>query len=252
MTALFFSVVRAIAAIASDPYAVLFCCIGVSFVLLSSVLNVHSLKKNVVHDFGPVMLYFASFFVLMFVFPMLLVLVEGSRVGMYPWTLGMRLGDWQTGLTMVAFALPLAVLAMLLGSSDPELRREYPFSKEALTGPGRFALYELAYVAFYYLAWEFAFRGVVLFGLLAFLPHTIAGVAVAVMVQTFLSTLYHIGHPHSEVVGAFILGFVAGAAAVVTGSILYGLFFHALIGVLNDCLAYRRLARVRQLERTSN
>ncbi|MGA2381660.1 MAG: CPBP family intramembrane glutamic endopeptidase [Spirochaetia bacterium] len=251
MTALFFSVTSAIAPIVSDPYASLFCCIGVAFVLLSSVLNVHSLKRNAVHDYGPVMLYFASFFVLMFLFPMALVLVEGPRVGMYPWTLGMRLGDWRTGLTFVVVTLPLLALSLALGSKDPELRRAYPFSKEALERPGRFALYEFAYVAFYYLGWEFAFRGVMLFGLLAFLPHTIPGIAVAIMVQTFLSTIYHIGHPHSEVFGAFILGLAAGAATVVTGSILYGLFYHALAGVLNDCLAYRRLARARRLGRTA-
>ena len=112
-------------------------------------------------------------------------------------------------------------------------------------GPDASRLYELAYVALYYLAWEFAFRGVVLFGLLAFLPHTVPGIAVAIMVQTFLSTIYHIGHPHSEVLGAFVLGLAAGTMAVITGSILYGLLCHALIGVLNDCLAYRRLARMR-------
>ena len=67
----------------------------------------------------------------------------------------------------------------------------------------------------------------------------------AILVQTFLSTIYHIGHPDSEVVGAFLLGLVAGSAAVVTGSILYGLFAHAVVGVLNDYLAYRRLARTR-------
>ncbi len=251
MTALFFTVKSTIAAIVSDPYAALFCCIGVSFLLLSSVLNVHSLKRNAPHDYGPVMLYFVSFFVLMFVFPMALVLIEGPRVGMYPGTLGMRLGDWQTGLTIVAVSLPLLAVSLLLGSIDPELRRAYPFAKEALENPGRFALYEAAYVVFYYVAWEFAFRGVVLYGLLAFLPHTIPGIAVAIMVQTFLSTIYHIGHPHSEVFGAFILGLAAGAAAVVTGSILYGLLYHALAGVLNDYLAYRRLARARRSKRSA-
>ena len=196
-----------------------------SLVLLSSVLNVHSLKRNAAHDYGPVMTYFASFFVLMFVVPMALVLLAGIERGDVPrGRSGLRLGDWRTGLTIVALTVPVHALSIFLGSTDPELRRQYPFSKEALEGPGRFVLYELAYVAFYYVAWEFAFRGVVLFSLLAFLPRTIPGVAVAVMVQTFLSTIYHIGHPHSEVVGAFLLGLVAGAATVVTGSILYGLF----------------------------
>jgi hypothetical protein len=239
------SVLAAVAAIASDPYAVLFCCIGVAFLLLSSVLNIRTLLRGAVHDYAPVMTYFAGFFVLMFLFPMTLVLVEGPRVGMYPWTLGLRLGDWPKGLAFVVISAPLLAVGLFLGSRDPALQKQYPFSKEALAGPGRFVIYEASYVVFYYLSWEFAFRGVVLFGLLAFLPKTIPGVAVAILVQTFLSTIYHIGHPNSEVFGAFILGLVAGAAAVVTGSILYGLFAHAVSGVLNDYWAYRRLARTR-------
>ena len=238
-------VLAAAVAIASDPYAVLFCCIGIAFLLLSSVLNIHVLLRGAKHDYTAVMTYFASFFVLMFVLPMTLVLIEGPRVGMYPWTLGLRLGDWPKGLAILAIGSPVLAVGMLLGVRDPALQKHYPFSKEALTGPGRFVIYEISYVVCYYLAWEFAFRGVVLFGLLAFLPKTIPGVAVAIMVQTFLSTIYHIGHPHSEVFGAFLLGLVAGAAAVVTGSILYGLFAHAVVGVLNDWLAYRRLARTR-------
>lgn len=239
------SVLGAVSDIASDPYAVLFCCIGVAFLLLSSVLNVHTLLRRSAHDYPAVMTYFASFFGLMFVIPMALVLIEGPRVGMYPWTLGLRLGNWPKGLAIVGIGAPVLALGMVLGLRDPELRREYPFSKEALARPGRFIVYEACYVLFYYLAWEFAFRGVVLFGLMAFLPKTIPGVAVAILVQTFLSTIYHIGHPDSEVVGAFLLGLVAGSAAVVTGSILYGLFAHAVVGVLNDYLAYRRLARTR-------
>jgi len=240
------SVISAGAAIASDPYAVLFCCIGIAFLVLSSVLNIHALLRGAHHDYAATMTYFGSFFLLMFVVPMALVLVEGPRVGMYPWTLGLQIGDWKRGLTIIAFATPIIVLSTVLGAKDPQLRAMYPFSKEALQGPLKFVLYEAAYVLFYYLPWEFAFRGVVLFGLLAFLPVTIPGVAVAVMVQTFLSTIYHIGHPHSEVLGAFILGLASGVTAVVTGSIFYGLLFHAVVGVLNDYTGYRSLARNRR------
>jgi hypothetical protein len=238
-------VISAVVAIASDPYAVLFFCIGIALLLLSSVLNIRTLMRRARHDYTAALTYFASFFALMFAVPMALVLVDGPKFGMYPWTLGLQIGDWKIGLTMFAVTMPIIVVSTLLGGRDPELRRQYPFSKEALAGPVRFAVYETAYVAFYYLAWEFAFRGVVLFGLLAFLPVTIPGVAVAIMAQTFLSTIYHIGHPHSEVVGAFLLGLVSGAAAVATGSIFYGLLFHAVVGVSNDCMAYRRHARHR-------
>ena len=238
-------VFSAVVAFVNDPYAVLFFCIGIALLLLSSVLNIRTLLRRARHDYAAAMTYFASFFLLMFAVPMALVLIEGPRFGMDTWTLGLQIGDWKIGLAMFAITAPILAVSILLGSRDPELRKQYPFSKEALAGPVRFVLYEAAYVLFYYLPWEFAFRGVVLFGLLAFLPVTIPGVAVAIMVQTFLSTIYHIGHPHSEVFGAFLLGLVSGAAAVATGSIFYGLLFHAVAGVLNDCLAYRRLARNR-------
>ena len=239
------AVIAAVIAIISDPYAVLFCCIGIAFVLLSSVLNVRNLMRDAKSDYAAALTYFLSFFGLMFAVPMALVLVDGPKFGMSPETLGLQIGEWKIGLTMLAIAVPVLVASVILGARDPALRRQYPFSKEALKSPLRFVLYEASYVAFYYLAWEFAFRGVVLFGLLAFLPVNIPGVAVAIMVQTFLSTIYHIGHPNSEVVGAFLLGLASGAAAVATGSIFYGLFFHALVGVLNDCMAYRRFVRNR-------
>jgi hypothetical protein len=239
------AVTSAVVAIVNDPYAVLFCCIGIAFVLLSSVLNIRNLMRGARSDYAAAMTYFVSFFGLMFALPMALVLIDGPKFGMYPWTLGLQIGEWKIGLTMLAVCTPILALTVVLGARDPALHKQYPFSKEALRGPVRFAVYEAVYVAFYYLAWEFAFRGVVLFGLLAFLPVNIPGVAVAIMVQTFLSTIYHIGHPNSEVVGAFLLGLVSGAAAVATGSIFYGLLSHAVVGVLNDCIAYRRFARSR-------
>jgi hypothetical protein len=69
------------------------------------------------------------------------------------------------------------------------------------------------------------------------------------MDQTFLSIVYHIGHPSSEVVGAFLSGILAGIVTAATGSFLYALFHHALVGILNDYLMYRGLSRRRRLGR---
>jgi len=107
----------------------------------------------------------------------------------------------------------------------------YPFSKEAMKSPGRFVVYESAYVVLYYLAWEFTFRGVLLFGLLALLPQTLAGVLTAVLLQTIVSTVFHIGHPDSEILGAFIFGLFSGLVTAATGSFLYALVLHALAGI---------------------
>ena len=110
------TVISAVVDIASDPYAVLFFCIGVALLLLSSVLNIRTLMRRVRGDYAAAMTYFASFFALMFVLPMALVLVDGPKFGMYPWTLGLQIGDWRIGLTMFAITSPILVVAVILGA----------------------------------------------------------------------------------------------------------------------------------------
>ena len=130
------SVLGAVSDIASDPYAVLFCCIGVAFLFLSSVLNVHTLLRRSAHDYPAVMTYFASFFFLMFVIPMALVLIEGPRVGMYPWTLGLRLGNWPKGLAIVGVGAPVLAVGHAAGPAGPGAAPAVPLL-EGSTGAAR-------------------------------------------------------------------------------------------------------------------
>jgi hypothetical protein len=239
----------ALVSVITDPYAAVFIVLGVSYLLLSSVLNVRNLKRGAEGDFKPVMTYFTSVFGLLFLAPLVVILLTGRATGVTPAALGLGVGNWRRGLILGAILLPLSLTSLYLGRKDPVLRDYYPFSREAMERPGKFALYEASYLFLYYLPWEFTFRGVVLFGLLALLPHTLAGLAVAVMVQTFLSTVYHLGHPDSEVFGAFLMGLIAGTATAFVGSIFYALFHHALVGILNDVFVYRKLTQRRHLGR---
>jgi len=127
--------------------------------------------------------------------------------------------------------------------SDPALRALYPFARDTLDDGAAFALYEASYALLYYPAWEFAFRGVLLFGLAGLAGGGPAALAAAILVQTMLSTVYHLGHPPSEVLSAFAFGIVFGAIAALTGSVLYPLYLHALVGVLDDVLIRRSLRR---------
>jgi len=233
----------------ADPYVMLFCSLGISFVLLSSVLNVRNLMRSASGDFTPVMTYFVSVFGLLFLLPLAVMLLHRGQVRISPFSMGLGLGNWRLGLILMTVCLPFSIIGLIVGLKDPGLKKYYPFSKEAMASPQRFVLYEAAYLILYYLPWEFTFRGVILFSLLALVPHTVPGLVVVVMVSTFLSTIYHIGHPNSEVLGAFILGVVAGTITAITGSFLYVLFHHALVGILNDCIAYRGQNRTNRLGR---
>jgi hypothetical protein len=238
-----------LSALLRNPYASLFCALCLSFTLLSSALSMRAWKRLMPGDFASVMLYFGSFFALLFALPLVIILIYGKGSGVAPSSFGMAIGNWRLGLIFVAAGVPFMVLGLIAGVRDPAMREYYPFSRQAMSSPERFVLYESAYLVLYYLAWEFTFRGVMLFGLLVMLPPTLPGILIAVVVQTVVSTVFHLGHPDSEILAAFVFGVFAGLVTAATGSFLYALVLHASAGILNDSLLYRRFVRARRLER---
>ncbi len=186
-------------------------------------------------------MYFGWFFALCFLLPLLYVLAAGRAAGWTPAAIGLSVGNWRLGLLLSAIAAPLAVLAGFSGSGDAAMQAFYPLSREAAASGGRrLAAYEVAYVCLYYTAWELAFRGIMLFGVLALVPPGPSAVAAALIVQTMVSTVFHLGHPPTEVVAALPTGLVFGAIALLTGSIFYVVFIHAAVGVSSDLFNRRR------------
>ena len=227
----------------SNPYASLFAVLCVSFMLLSSFLSMKNWKRRFRDDFTAVMAYFLCLFLLFLAVPLVIIVLNR----MAPASFGMGIGNWRLGIVLGCAGLVLTLAGLFSGWRDPGMQEFYPFSKAAMQSPGRFVLYESAYVVLYYLAWELTFRGVLLFGLLALLPPTLTGALAAILLQTIVSTVFHIGHPDSEILGAFIFGLLSGLVTAATGSFLYALVLHASAGILNDTVMYRRSRRARRL-----
>jgi membrane protease YdiL (CAAX protease family) len=144
--------------------------------------------------------------------------------------LGGGLGDKRFGSIIVAFTLPLIILPLAYISSQmPEIIVEYPLAKVLFTRPDMVIWYELAYILIYYIAWEFYFRGFLLFSL----ERAFGGVS-AILIQTISSALVHIGKPEGELMGAIVAGVVFGALALRTRSFWYGFIIHASLGVFVD------------------
>ena len=181
------------------------------------------------------MLYFASFFVLFFAVTCGLIFVIAQAPFLFLKEAGFTFGNWQRGLLIAVIGLPLTILAGFIGSRDPKLREFYPFSKKACSNPRKFIVYEIAYLFLYYLPWEFLYRGILFFPFVSTL-----GLIPALSLQTMLSTLYHIGHPDSEILASLVAGFLFGGIAYVTGSFLYTFILHALVGISTDFFIYRR------------
>jgi membrane protease YdiL (CAAX protease family) len=170
---------------------------------------------------------FGIFFMLMMVIPLLSTryFKELDLSAM-----GLGLGDYKTGLKLVIVAIPFIVLPIIYFAADmPELRSEYPLAKILLQDHSWILTYELSYICFYYIAWEFFFRGFLLFGLL---PKF--GAMNAVLIQTISSCLIHIGKPEGEIIGSILVGIMFGAIALRTRSIWYVFLIHAAIGIMTD------------------
>lgn len=184
-------------------------------------------RSDPLFDFYSHIYQFGSFFVLAFILPLLYSLLPGRRK---PADLGFCAGDVRLGAKWIVFGIPLLVVPILLiASRMPDVRGEYPLAKILFARHDLILWYDLAYVLLYYLAWEFYFRGFLLFTLRGPL-----GDANAILVQTIPSCLVHIGKPEGEILGSIAVGILFGSIALRTGSIWYVFVLHAAIGLLTD------------------
>ncbi len=223
-----------------SPTSLLFLVYAVNFALISSYFHHRNLLKKHEDDFKAYIRYFINFFVLLFVIPVVFILFSFSRPFDALESLGLRLGDVKLGTLIILAGIPVSAVLIFISTKNPALKEQYPFSKKACQNPQRLFFYELSYLIFYYTAWEFTFRGVFLFSLIELTGDNSSGIMVAILIQSIVATVYHLGHPHIEVIGALIGSFIFGVIAYATGSILYTVFLHASIGILNDTFIYCR------------
>jgi len=169
---------------------------------------------------------FIVFFVLMFVVPVLYIKLVMKR----PLSdFGFDLGDFRWGSKWL-ITIPLSVVPLIyLSSKMPDVRIEYPLAKSLLTDQSHLLVYELGYVVFYYIAWEFFFRGFLLFGL-----KERFGAVNAILIQTISSCLVHIDKPEGEIIGSIFIGILFGMIALRSRSIWWVFLLHISIGVLTD------------------
>ena len=211
--------------------------LAVGLTLMATFFHHRRLKEKL-GDARGMRLYFVLFFLLLFLVPLLIIVFSESEPPLALAGMGLRLGNAALGFAIVAAAAPVTLLIGYFASGTPEIQAQYPYSKTACKNDRSFVLYETLYVLLYYTAWEFLYRGVLFFPLL-----NNYGILIAFSVPTALSTLHHTGHPDSEVWGALAGGILFSAIAMLTGSILYPLLVHALLGVSDDAFVYLRCHR---------
>jgi membrane protease YdiL (CAAX protease family) len=143
---------------------------------------------------------------------------------------GLGLGDWRYGLKALT-VLYFLMLPFVIGASRASsFAREYPMASGAASSWTAFFTYELCY-AFYFIGWEFIYRGVLANGLFPRFG------AAAVLLPAIPFAIMHAGKPEAEAYGAIVAGIVLGVVAVRARSFWYGAALHASIAITMDVIA---------------
>lgn len=157
--------------------------------------------------------------------PLLAITIAGRlRREQAPSTTGLGLGDWRMGLACCAifYGVMLPLLAVIAFNGD--FQGKYPLCEEATRSVARFVAYEISF-ALYFIAWEYFWRGFLLFGLekkfgfwtifVSMLPFVVA----------------HWPKPDLEAMSSILGGLALGYLALRTRSIWYGWFIHSATAI---------------------
>ncbi len=156
-----------------------------------------------------------------------LVLRSGLRLSDY----GVTVGKWKSWgkACLVLFALMVPVL--LFASRLEAFQRTYPLFRQAAEGWKSFLTVQ-AYFGGYWFAWEFFFRGFMLFALARRY-----GAPTAIFIQAIPFTLAHLGKPELEVYASFIAGIALGYLDWRGKSIFPSFLLHWMVALSMDLLA---------------
>lgn len=151
---------------------------------------------------------------------------------------GLQVGLWRFWLPWIGCAYGfMGMVILLFARENPSLRAYYPFFRHAAPtyhpateGWGFFVGYQILY-GLYFFAWEFFFRGFLLF----LLAERWGEGAIALQVIPF--ALMHLGKPLPEVFGAIPAGWFLGWLAYRGRSFLPCFVLHWMVALTMDLAA---------------
>ncbi|MBX3043320.1 MAG: CPBP family intramembrane metalloprotease [Candidatus Kapabacteria bacterium] len=188
--------------------------------------NVPFFSETLHGDILAYMSQFGIFFILMFIIPAAYLKLKMNADFS---DFGLGLGNVRSGLKLLAICIPIIIVVLYFGTDAPDVKSEYPLAKSLHQDRSMLVWYHLSYVLLYYIAWEFFFRGFLLFGL-----KDRFGIFNAILIQTVSSCLIHLGKPAGETIGAIFVGILFGFFAIRTRSIWYVFILHIIMGLSTD------------------
>ena len=148
--------------------------------------------------------------------------------------MGLGLGDWRLASILALAYLPLVALGTWVLSADPSFQMQYPHYRPAAFTWWLFAAYHLFFL-FYWIGWEYLWRGFVLFGT----ARTFG--LYAIFVQTVPFALLHLEKPFAEALLSIVGGVALGALVWRCGSFWIAVPIHAAQMLILDIWCALRL-----------
>lgn len=174
--------------------------------------------------------WFLGDFLTFFVCAALIIkLVFKEQVSSY----GLNLHHKQLGFKVVLPALLIMFPVIWFVSASPSFAQSYPLLVMARTDWGIFIIFQFFLLAFLF-AWEFFWRGYMLFGLKKEFGFY------AILIQMIPFVILHNGKPFFETFGAIFGALALGILAYRTGSFLYGVIIHYGVMLMIDFFSILR------------
>jgi uncharacterized protein len=163
--------------------------------------------------------WFIGDFITFFVLPVLIIRIFlKEKLSSY----GLQIGDYKAGLkiTLIFFLVMLPIV--WFASSSDSFINVYPHLLSARESWTIFLVYEIGLVI-YMIAWEFIWRGYMLFGLYEKFGFY------SIFIQMIPFVILHNGKPMLETFGSILAGLALGILALRTKSIFYCVLAHTSV-----------------------
>ncbi len=211
----------------SIPISILFAISGMDFIgyfiyLITRTSSTEIYSRSLLNV---LLIGFLSTAIVLFIVPFLINNFRWKKSLAY---FGTQKGNWKIGLIVVGVVI-LFMPLLYFNSQEQTMINTYPLTKDVVFSWPVFALYELSYIVFYYIPYEFYFRGVLQLGLSKTKKKW-----QSILFVTILTTVLHITKPWTEIVAALIAGILFGILAEKTDSWVYVFIIHITAGVVTD------------------
>ena len=163
--------------------------------------------------------WFVGDFLTLFILPLLIIklLLKGKLPNF-----GLRVGDYKIGLKYSLIFLAIMIPIVWFVSAYGDFMDTYPQLNDVKYSWSIFLVFESG-ILLYMIAWEFIWRGFMLFGLEEKFGYN------AILIQMIPFLILHNGKPAAETFGAIIAGLALGILALKTRSVLYCIITHASV-----------------------